>query len=111
MFRATSEAGVVGEFKELQINIFYDRLSTNYVPPWQPLVAGLGLHRGRELRSCERGDLSSGAMGRARGLNFHLWNPGPARWLWLKVTGGQQFLARSTFSTPCVSFHREWLVA
>lgn len=43
-------AGEVGEGKELQINIFYDHPSTNYVPPWQPLVAGLGLHCGRGSR-------------------------------------------------------------
>ena len=40
----------MGEGKELQINIFYDHPSTNYVPPWRPLVAGLGLLCGRGSR-------------------------------------------------------------
>lgn len=39
--RGHARAGVVGELKELEINILYDHPSTNYVPPWQPLVAGL----------------------------------------------------------------------
>lgn len=30
---------MLGELKELQINIFYDHPSTNDVPPWQPRVS------------------------------------------------------------------------
>lgn len=70
----------MGELKELQINIFYDHPSTNYVPPWQPLVAGLCLHcgQGRGLGERRR---ERGSERRAPGLNFHLSNPGPAHWL------------------------------
>lgn len=70
----------MGEGKELQINIFYDHPSTNYMPPWQPLVAGLGLQcgPGRWLGGRRR---QRGSEPQAPGLNFHLSNPGPAHWL------------------------------
>lgn len=73
----------MGEFKELQINIFYDLPSANCVPPWQPLVArrcprGWGWGLGRRPRGRGGGE---GGERRALGLNFHLSNPGPAHWL------------------------------
>lgn len=37
--RGHAGAGVVGELKELQINILYDHPLTNYLPPWQPILA------------------------------------------------------------------------
>lgn len=85
--------GVVGELKELQINIFYDHPSTNYVPPWQLLVAGLCLQRGQEqgLGGTRR---ERGSERPAPGLNFHLSNPGPADWL--RETGPPRAAAPGT---------------
>lgn len=83
------------ELKELQINMFYDHPSTNYVPPWQPLVAGLCLQRGQEqgLGGTPR---ERGSKRPAPGLNFHLSNPSPADWL--RATGPPKATAPGTAS-------------
>lgn len=43
----------MSELKELQINIFYDCPSTNYVPLWKPVVAGRCLQCGRARAGVE----------------------------------------------------------
>lgn len=93
----------MGELKELQINIFYDHPSTNYVPPWQPLVAGLCLHCGRGRGLGER-RAQRGSEPLALGLNFHLSNPGPAHWLRARGPPGAAALGRTCFLNSLGAF-------
>lgn len=106
--RGHAGTGVVDEFKELQINIFYDHPSTNYVPPWRPLVAGpclqcsqrQGLKRRRPKRRSEL---------RAPGLNFHLSNPGPAHWLQPRGPPRAAAPVRTCFPNSLNSFPAGWV--